>query len=627
MKSSAVKAPNGPVPAKRKASTDSEADEMTSPGKSAKPRKRVPAEIWETKRPIITRLYQEEKKSLKEVMEIMERDYHFTATVKMYKSRIWKWGLDKKLKGDEVLAIMLLQRDREARKRPTEFRIRGQPVDMENIQRYLKRNPGLMAKFRAGQTPTVQTALEVTCRTPSPPPSPLRALAPTTEMQSTEQVLYLFRDYIDGSFSSGTWWCEYDVECSSIRAPQTLQSDESNDLFERVVASFALVNRCMRCGDHIDINRVLGPAFDTLKRLVSSETPNFVARTISLLWYLERHYKHDLLRLVLHYLADLMPIVLGPHHILAHIWRRLAMTEFSSYYELSMRLYELLVPEIEGRVGSANYLTFLLYCDYLDCMHGRRTAEDCESVISSHISRSQRSGREHLWLEDMALSHAGLLATCKENQGRPDEAIAVLTAHMNAYSMANDQEASLHLTLGVKYYNMNNDVAAIASFKSAARVALTSDGDERICDLALSNLEASFQKMDKTTMANRVHQYRMDRVAKFAEKSAFLEKGFSDDYDNDSDDVSIELDALPEWLWKCDDIEDEPEVWSDLAPFTWDKQSPASFAAYPSGALEWANTSQPESPAVISTEYSPRIESHLIDPEVEYLYAQAGGVR
>lgn len=68
------------VPAKRKSSTDSEADDMASPGPSAKPRKRVPAEIWEKKRPIITRLYQEERKSLKEVMEIMERDYHFVAT-------------------------------------------------------------------------------------------------------------------------------------------------------------------------------------------------------------------------------------------------------------------------------------------------------------------------------------------------------------------------------------------------------------------------------------------------------------------------------------------------------------------------------------------------------------------
>lgn len=64
----------------KKASTDSEVDGKASPGQPAKPRKRVPAEIWETKRPIITRLYQEEKKSLKEVMETMQRDYHFVAT-------------------------------------------------------------------------------------------------------------------------------------------------------------------------------------------------------------------------------------------------------------------------------------------------------------------------------------------------------------------------------------------------------------------------------------------------------------------------------------------------------------------------------------------------------------------
>lgn len=68
------------VPSKRKASTDS--DEEESPGglAQAKSRKRVPTEEWEAKRPIITRLYQEEKRSLKEMMAIMERDYQFTAT-------------------------------------------------------------------------------------------------------------------------------------------------------------------------------------------------------------------------------------------------------------------------------------------------------------------------------------------------------------------------------------------------------------------------------------------------------------------------------------------------------------------------------------------------------------------
>ncbi|TIC90411.1 hypothetical protein CH35J_011545 [Colletotrichum higginsianum] len=605
----------------KKASTDSEVDGKASPGQPAKPRKRVPAEIWETKRPIITRLYQEEKKSLKEVMETMQRDYHFVATVKMYKSRIWKWGLDKKLKGDEVLAIMLLKRDRDMLRRPTEFRIRGQPVDLENISRYLKRNPSLMAKFKAGQTPSVQTALEVTCRTPSPPPSPARALAPTMEMQSTEQVLCLFRDYIDGSFSSGGWRCEFDVDCSNSRSNQ---GDRSNDLFERVIASFALVNRCMIRGDQININSVLGPAFESLKEIVAAESPDFVARTVCLLWYLDRHHKHDLLRLVLDYLAGLIPIVLGPHHILAHIWRRLGATEFSDYYELSMRLYSLLLPDIEERVGSANYLTHLLYSDYLDCIFARQDPEDCEAMLSGHRARAEASGQTHPWLDDMALSHAGLLAACKENQGRLDEAVEVLTTHMNTCSMTDEQEAAVNLELGVKYYRMANISAAITSFKSAARIALTSDADERISMTALANLERLLRQTDKMAKADRVHQYRMERLAAFAEKSVSMSKGVSGDDDNDSD-RNNDVEDLPDWLWKCDDGEEDTPRWLELPPIGWaGKASTTSFTGVASSGLEWTNTSQSGSPAVLSTEYSPCLKDQAVDPEVEYLYRHDG---
>jgi hypothetical protein len=42
--------------------------------------KRVPTEQWEAIRPLFTRLYQEEKRPLKEVMEILEREHHFKAT-------------------------------------------------------------------------------------------------------------------------------------------------------------------------------------------------------------------------------------------------------------------------------------------------------------------------------------------------------------------------------------------------------------------------------------------------------------------------------------------------------------------------------------------------------------------
>ncbi|KAM0327681.1 hypothetical protein ACHAQA_005975 [Verticillium albo-atrum] len=556
-----MKAASSSSSSKRKApSTDSDGDDSGSLGSQSKMRKRVPTEVWETKRPLITRLYQEEKKSLREVMEIMERDYHFVATVKMYKSRIWKWGLDKKLKGDEVLAILILKRDRDALNRPSEFRIRGQLVDFENIRRYVKRNPALMAKLRAGHAPNIQTTREVTCRTPSPSPGPAKGLAPSAEMQGVEKVLGLFRDYVDGSFSSGAWSCEYDVDCSNSRFDQ---GDRSNELFERVIASFALVNRCMMRGDKIDINSVLGPSFESLKEIVAAESPDFVARTVCLLWYLDRHHKHDLLRLVLDYLAGLVPIVLGQHHILTHIWRGLSATNLSDYYELSMRLYALLLPDIEERVGPANFLTHILYSDYLDCVFSRRGPEECEGMLTRHLARAEATGRQHSWLGDLALSHAGVLAACREQQGRMDEAIDILTGHMNAYTMTEEQTAAINLELGVKYYRMGNTTAATASFEAAARIALSSDADERLSMTALGNLEKMLEETGKLAKADRVHEYRMQRLAAFAEKSASLSKGLDDeeDADGESDSEDTERGELPEWLWANDDFDEAQADW------------------------------------------------------------------
>lgn len=70
----------------------------------------------------------------------------------MYKSRIWKWGLDKKLKGDEVLTILILKTERDAQGKPSDSTIRSQPVDLDNVNRYIRRNPSLAARFQAGIT-------------------------------------------------------------------------------------------------------------------------------------------------------------------------------------------------------------------------------------------------------------------------------------------------------------------------------------------------------------------------------------------------------------------------------------------------------------------------------------------
>lgn len=63
---------------KRKASTD-DSDDMAVL-QTRKTRKRIPTDQWEAKRSTITKLYQIEKRPLKEVMEIIERDHGFKAT-------------------------------------------------------------------------------------------------------------------------------------------------------------------------------------------------------------------------------------------------------------------------------------------------------------------------------------------------------------------------------------------------------------------------------------------------------------------------------------------------------------------------------------------------------------------
>jgi hypothetical protein len=88
----------------------------------------------------------------------------------MYKRRIKVWRLDKNYKADEVLTILHRKSERNALQKPSEFSIRGRKVDFDDIQRYLKRNPALVERFRTGVKPNCEAALEIVCRTPSPDP-------------------------------------------------------------------------------------------------------------------------------------------------------------------------------------------------------------------------------------------------------------------------------------------------------------------------------------------------------------------------------------------------------------------------------------------------------------------------
>ncbi|KAK3934745.1 Clr5 domain-containing protein [Diplogelasinospora grovesii] len=137
--------------------------------------KAPPQEDWDRHRSTITRLYYDEKKHLEEVMAIMESEYRFSATDKMYKTKFKKWGLKKNISEPEAVCIYRMKRKRDAVGKNSEFFIRGRRWD-EDPQQHLSRKTGLLRQLEQENADDYDdidgsaAALGIVCRTPSPEP-------------------------------------------------------------------------------------------------------------------------------------------------------------------------------------------------------------------------------------------------------------------------------------------------------------------------------------------------------------------------------------------------------------------------------------------------------------------------
>lgn len=109
---------------------------VTVDPRSARPSR----ETWALRKSTIKRLYLDEDKTLSQVMEIMKRDHNFQASIKMFKRRLTLWKLDcKNLRRSDVKQIARQKVERDAVNKTSQFSINGRNVDVDNVQRYLKK--------------------------------------------------------------------------------------------------------------------------------------------------------------------------------------------------------------------------------------------------------------------------------------------------------------------------------------------------------------------------------------------------------------------------------------------------------------------------------------------------------
>jgi hypothetical protein len=237
----------------------------------------------------------------------------------MYKSRIVKWGLDKKQKESEVVEMYQRKTQRALAGKKTCFYIRGKEVDWKKVEAYVKRKPLLHAKIRTGMLEIGNAQLGIVCRTPSPDPTKLmtvyQPMEASDELSLADDMVRIARDYYDGGIEGGYLWSrgtdgwlcrpgtDRKIETewweTISEACELIANSEIKLGFETMRRGFDILDSVIRAGEVL----LLPSLFDAIYNM-SLNRPEIYSILVA-------------------QVAQLMQIIFNPRHPLRLIWHKL----------------------------------------------------------------------------------------------------------------------------------------------------------------------------------------------------------------------------------------------------------------------------------------------------------------
>lgn len=284
---------------------------------------------WARVQPYITKLYSDEGKSLKELIERMKQDHDFHATARMYKHRLQKWGLDKNFKEKEVVHMSLVKRQRDALGKQSLFYVRGKQVDWDQVEKYLHRRPDLQTKINAGMLKMSSSSSNVVCRSPSPDP----ILHASSTLQHMDELLRS----LDGYYIS-----RFDGVTSTDRAD--LVSDDYVTI--RCLRKLDQA-RTMIYADMLDFGfRILNEALDDLRFVVRGEYASLMFHLFDVVTLFDQRHPSLITELLRHTYGILL-ITFGESHPLVRLLGRFIPLSQQDRYEIISSLMKAVVERFE----------------------------------------------------------------------------------------------------------------------------------------------------------------------------------------------------------------------------------------------------------------------------------------
>jgi tetratricopeptide (TPR) repeat protein len=386
---------------------------------------------WQCVRETFTRLYRDEGKTLKEVADILEREYFFCATcvflvpaaiqimkhslipsrTRMYKTRIKKWNLDNKnFREAEVSQIFHLQRQRQAAGKRSVFFIRGRKIEWADVNTYLKRKR--QCRDWIGLPEVTSTELGIVCRTPSPDPCVFE-LPPS--LQLPDEMFRIVQGYCDGAIDSGVW-----VRSDSGRFYGRGGRGAARDL-RSWARRFPLATTHVHRGEFKPAFHVLNKLFDRFGDIIRQQ--DFVLLLVLSSITLDSSVSWpELHHLFISFAANILGAILGKRHPLSLLWQRLSSLSSSERPFAITTTLRCAVEYFERRFGFGDRGTLQLHFGYLGALDNHR--ERNENEIERNISLLTRtcSGMSRSLDEDARVDVLSQLAYEQVRRGNVQDA-------------------------------------------------------------------------------------------------------------------------------------------------------------------------------------------------------------
>ncbi|KAI0533902.1 hypothetical protein GGR58DRAFT_516561 [Xylaria digitata] len=282
---------------------------------------------WANHRSLITTLYRDQNKTLKQTMQIMEEEHNFFATVRMYKARFQQWEIEKKIKAEDAVEIFRQQSARTKAGKSSVVYIRGRRVSPERLQRYRYRAPPqvseqifLVERDLDASPPDTATSSHIVCRTPSPSPQP----EDPADFKAPLQCMQILRGYIINSVESRAWQVSNtDPVPDAFTWAHYLATSQGLIAHNRTEEGFILLDICM----------------EEYKSHLANPDPFFWLATYKAALLLGSK-NIDLGNLFIKYASSLTSIILPANHPFHAVWSRINMTGFHGLQRCAAALFE-----------------------------------------------------------------------------------------------------------------------------------------------------------------------------------------------------------------------------------------------------------------------------------------------